>query len=74
MRKLLSSLVIAGALVQGTIVGALAAAPPDFPEQPGTHVATACTAVMTGPGQGLEHAAVPAVVITTRILVDACYP
>jgi hypothetical protein len=43
-----------------------------FPEQPGTHVQTACTAVTTGPGQGFSHAAPNATGTLTGLIGDAC--
>jgi hypothetical protein len=44
-----------------------------FPEQPGTHLQTACTAVTTNPGQGLEHDSPTAAGIQTGLIEDACF-
>ena len=71
MKKLLLSLATAAALSVAAAVPVLAAVP-DFPEQPGANVATACAAVTRGSGQGLAHAADPAVAITLALLQDAC--
>ena len=43
-----------------------------FPEQPGTHVQTACTAVTTCPGQAFSHAAPNAIGTLTGLIGDAC--
>ena len=44
-----------------------------FPEQPGTHPQTACTAVTTNPGQGIPHASPTAVEILNGLVADACF-
>lgn len=48
-----------------------------FPEQPGGHAATACSAVATNPGTGFggafeQHAAPTAAAILTGLYTDAC--
>ena len=43
-----------------------------FPEQPGAHVATACNAVLTGPGQGVIHDSDRAFAIQSGLFTDAC--
>ena len=48
-----------------------AAAPGDFPEQPGDHPSTACTAVLSH-GQGLTHQSDTANAIVTPLYQDAC--
>jgi hypothetical protein len=75
------TLVAAGALLaaMATPVLADAGAPgTTFPEQPGTHPATACASVTSNPGTGAggefgQNASPKAVVITTGLLVDACF-
>src|SRR6266702_3995183 len=45
-----------------------------FPEQPGSHLATACNSVLTNPGTGLGVPASPtAGAITTGLVADACF-
>ena len=43
-----------------------------FPEQPGSNVQTACTAVTTGPSMG-ENASPVASAITSGLVLDACF-
>jgi hypothetical protein len=43
-----------------------------FPEQPGSHVATACNAIFTGPGQGILHDSDTAFAIQSGDFTDAC--
>jgi hypothetical protein len=43
-----------------------------FPEQPGTNVGTACTAITTGPGQGPTHNSDTAFAIQSGLFTDAC--
>jgi hypothetical protein len=48
-----------------------------YPEQPGGHVATACSAVGTNPGAGIgcafeQHASPPAAAILTGLYIDVC--
>jgi hypothetical protein len=50
-----------------------------FPEQPGSNVGTACTAVLTNPGSGTvgvagSHSSATAQVITMGLVADACAP
>jgi hypothetical protein len=45
-----------------------------FPEQPGTHVATGCNAILTGPGQGPSRNSDVAFAIQTGLFTDACSP
>jgi hypothetical protein len=43
-----------------------------YPEQPGTHVATGCNAVLTGPGQGVINDSDRAFAIQSGLFTDAC--
>jgi hypothetical protein len=45
-----------------------------FPEQPGTHVATACAAVGANTGTGGAHMSGTAGGITSGLFADACPP
>jgi hypothetical protein len=43
-----------------------------FPEQPGTHVATGCNAILTGPGQGFTNDSDTAFAIQSGLITEAC--
>jgi hypothetical protein len=73
------------AVVMGTAALALCAASPavaaapgtTFPEQPDGHVATACGAVLSNPGTGVNgaagHQSPVAGAITFSLIGDACF-
>lgn len=63
-----AGLAVAFALIPASVA---AAAPGEFPEQPGDHLSTACTAVLSH-GQGLTHQSPTANAIVTPLYVDAC--
>jgi len=62
------ALAVAFALFPASVT---AAAPGDFPEQPGDHLSTACTAVLSH-GQGLTYQSATANAIVTPLYQDAC--
>ena len=64
---------IAGLTVAFALIPASAAAqgPGDFPEQPGGHVSTACSAVISH-GQGGAHESGTASAIVNSLYADAC--
>ena len=70
-------LVVAAAVAAGPTAGIASAAPgTGFPEQPGGHVATACTSILSNPGTGVDGASRLAPIaadITTALLTDACF-
>jgi hypothetical protein len=73
MRRVLFATLVALGLLLVNGMPALA----DFPEQPGTHVATACDAVGSNPGTGLggvagQNESPTAVAITSVLYADAC--
>jgi hypothetical protein len=80
MRRLTVSVFAIAALMAATAGVALAdagAPGTTFPEQPGTHPATACANVTSNPGTGtggagLAHISPIAEAITNGILVDGC--
>jgi hypothetical protein len=43
-----------------------------YPEQPGTHVAAACNAILTGPSQGFTNDSDTAFAIQSSLIADAC--
>jgi hypothetical protein len=43
-----------------------------FPEQPGTHLSAACTAVLSNPGTTSAPLSATAGAITTGLITDAC--
>jgi hypothetical protein len=45
-----------------------------YPEQPGTNVAPACNAILTGPGQGFSNDSDTAFAIQSGLFTDACSP
>jgi hypothetical protein len=76
--RILPILVAAGFMTIGASPALADAGAPGttFPEQPGTHGQTACTAVTTNPGTGVGGAAMPsptAAAIVTGLLQDACF-
>ena len=81
MRHRLLMIIGSGALVAAAASPAFAdagAPGATFPEQPGTHVQTACTAVTTSPGIGFEgvageHLSPTAGAILNGLLVDVCF-
>jgi hypothetical protein len=74
-RRILPIVVIAGSMTIGASPALADPGAPGttFPEQPGTHVQTACTAVTTNPGQGISHASPNAVGTLTGLIEDACF-
>ncbi len=73
-RRLLGALAIAAviAAVPGPAFADAGEPGTTFPEQPGSNVQTACTAVTTSPSEG-ENASPTAGAITSGLLVDACF-
>jgi hypothetical protein len=67
-RRTVVVLAVAFALAPASVT---AAAPGDFPEQPGDHLSAACTAVLSH-GQGLTHQSATANAIVTPLYQDAC--
>lgn len=80
MRRRILTIFASAALIAATAGSALAdAGPPGttFPEQPGSHPATACAAVSTNPGTGFggqfgQNASPTAVAIAAGLFADAC--
>jgi hypothetical protein len=79
MRRRFTAMVGACALVAAAAVPAQAAEPgATFPEQPGAHVATACSSVLGNPGNSDTGAATlnestTAGAIKTGLVIDACF-
>ena len=81
LTRIALSLTATGGLLVATAITALAdagAPGTTFPEQPGMHVASGCAAVTTNPGTGTGgqfgmNASPTAVMITSGLLVDACF-
>lgn len=75
-RRILPIVVVAGFMTIGASPTLADPGTPGttFPEQPGTHVQTACTAVTTNPGQAFSHAAPNAVGTLMGLIEDACLP
>jgi hypothetical protein len=44
-----------------------------YPEQPGTHVATGCSAVVANTGTGLSNGSATAGAIANGLITDACF-
>jgi len=44
-----------------------------FPEQPGTNIATGCSAVLANTGTGQANMSAVANAIATGIVIDACF-
>ena len=68
-RRALFAVAVGFALVP---VSSALAAPGDFPEQPGDHLATACPAIVSH-NQGIMHNSPTALAITTDLYLDACF-
>ena len=69
LRRALVAAAVAVALVPAS---SALAAPGDFPEQPGDHLATACPAILSH-NQGGVHISPTANAITTDLYLDACF-
>jgi hypothetical protein len=69
MKRVIAIVVSAG--VMGVLAGSASAQPGNFPEQPGTHVQTACVAVSNSAAATAPMAGV-AFDITNALFADAC--
>jgi hypothetical protein len=74
MKRISVVLAIAALAVAAAPAGADRGAPgTTFPEQPGAHNLTACSAVLSNPGATTAPVSATAEAITTGLITDVCF-
>ena len=75
MKRISAALAVAALAVAAAPATADPGAPgTTFPEQPGTHLSAACSAVLSNPGATSAPLSATAETITTGLIGDACSP